>query len=156
MDFTTKRNRHDVMAGGIFIAIAAFFAIQGSRYEFGRAIQMGPGFFPVVLAMFLAGLGVAVIVGGLRKPDNEVEGGPVPWRAILLISFALALFAAGARTLGLVPLVFLCTAITALASPKNSAMSALIMGLVMAGLCYLVFKVGLAVTIPTFGPVFGF
>ncbi|MDH4412447.1 MAG: tripartite tricarboxylate transporter TctB family protein [Rhizobium sp.] len=155
MDATTKRNRHDVVAGGIFIAIAAFFAIQGARYEFGTAIKMGPGFFPVVLAFFLGALGVAVIFGGLRKPA-EVAAGPVPWRAILLISLALALFAAGARTLGLVPLVFLCTAITALASPKNTAISAIIMGLVMAGLCYLVFKIGLAVTIPTFGPVFGF
>lgn len=154
MDVTTKPNRHDVMAGGIFIAIAVFFAIQGARYEFGTAIKMGPGFFPVVLALFLGALGIAVIFGGLRNSEAAAAG-PVPWRAILLISVALALFAAGARTLGLVPLVFLCTAITALASPKNSPMSAIVMGLVMTALCYLVFKIGLSVSIPTFGPTFG-
>lgn len=155
MDVTNKRSRHDVIAGGIFIAIAAFFAAEGWRYDFGSAIQMGPGFFPVVLAGLLALFGLFVMVGGFRK-EPDVSGGPVPWRGMILICAALALFAAGARTLGLVPLVFFCTVLTALASPKNSPLSACVMGVVMAALCYAVFKVGLAVSLPTFGPIFSF
>lgn len=153
MDRTEKRTRHDVIAGAIFIAIAAFFAIEGWRYEFGTALQMGPGFFPIVLAGLLALLGGLVMAGGWRKPP-EAAGGPIPYRAMLLICAALVLFAAGARTLGLVPLVFLCTVLTALASPKNPPLSALVMGLVMTALCYAVFKLGLAVSLPSFGPIF--
>ncbi len=97
---------HDVIAGGIFIAIAAFFAAEGWRYDFGSAIQMGPGFFPVVLAGLLALFGLFVMVGGFRK-EPDVSGGPVPWRGMILICAALALFAAGARTLGLVRWCFL-------------------------------------------------
>jgi Tripartite tricarboxylate transporter TctB family len=155
MDMTEKRSRHDVIAGGIFIAIAALFFIEGSRYDFGTALQMGPGFFPVVLAGLLTVFGIFVIVGGFRKAP-DLSGGPVPWRGMILICAALVLFAAGARTLGLVPIVFLCTVLTALASPKNPPLSACVMGVVMSVLCYVVFKVGLAVSLPTFGPIFSF
>ncbi|RWX74708.1 tripartite tricarboxylate transporter TctB family protein [Neorhizobium lilium] len=154
MDTTEKRSRHDVIAGGIFIVIAIFFAAEGSRYELGTGLQMGPGFFPVVLAALLAVFGIFVVVGGFRKPPEASAATP-PWRAIILICLSLVLFAAGARTIGLVPLVFLCTVLTALASPKNSPLSACVMGLVMTTLCYVVFKVGLAVSLPAFGPLFG-
>ncbi|BCH57320.1 tripartite tricarboxylate transporter TctB family protein [Agrobacterium vitis] len=149
-----KHTRKNLIAGGIFIAIAASFAVQGLRYEFGTATQMGPGFFPVVLAFVLGALGVVIGLDGLRS-EPEPTDGSVPWRGLVLICLALAIFAAGARDLGLVPVVLLCTFMTALASRRNSLVSAAMMAAVIATLCYLVFKVGLAVAIPTFGPVFG-
>lgn len=151
MDTSEKRSRHDLFAGGIFIAIAALFAVQGLRYDFGSLLQMGPGFFPVVLAAALAALGISVAVSGLRNPPGAIEG-PVAWRAILLICLSLAIFAWGARPLGLVPVVLLCTFLAAMASRRNSIVSAAIMSGVLAALCYLIFKLGLGVTIPTFGP----
>nr|CAD6596450.1 tripartite tricarboxylate transporter TctB family protein [Rhizobium sp. Khangiran2] len=151
MDTSEKRIRHDLFAGGIFIAIAALFAVQGLQYEFGSLLQMGPGFFPVVLAGVLAALGISVAISGLRNSAETVEG-PVAWRAILLICLSLAIFAWGARLLGLVPVVVLCTFLSAMASRRNTVISAGIMSVVLAALCYLIFKVGLAVTLPTFGP----
>ena len=149
-----KKSRQNVFAGLIFLAIAALFAIQGMRYDLGTMLQMGPGFFPVVLAGMLGILGVVVFIAGIRQSPEPVDG-PVAWRAIVLICLALAIFAAGARALGLVPVVLLCTFLTAMASQKNSVVSAAIMSAVMAALCYLIFKVGLAVTLPTIGPWFG-
>ncbi|MCZ7472452.1 MULTISPECIES: tripartite tricarboxylate transporter TctB family protein [Rhizobium/Agrobacterium group] len=149
-----KHTRRNLIAGGIFIAIAAAFAAQGLRYEFGTATQMGPGFFPVVLAFVLAALGSVICLDGLRS-EPEPNDGAVAWRGIVLICLALAIFAAGARDLGLVPVVLLCTFMTALASRRNSLVSAAMMAAVIATLCYLVFKVGLAISIPAFGPVFG-
>jgi hypothetical protein len=150
MEASEKRSRHGVFAGGIFIAIAGLFAMQGLRYEFGTLLQMGPGFFPVVLAVVLAALGVSVVMTGLRKPLEAVDG-PVPWRSIVLICLSLAIFAWGARLLGLVPVVLLSTFLAAMASRRNSVASAAAMAVILAVLCWLVFKVGLAVTLPTFG-----
>ncbi|WP_430256870.1 tripartite tricarboxylate transporter TctB family protein [Neorhizobium sp. DAR64872/K0K18] len=147
-------SRRDVVAGGIFIAIAALFAIQGSRYEFGTATQMGPGFFPVVLAVLLAIFGAFTMIAGFRKVP-EAHDDPVSWRALVLVCLALAIFGAGARPLGLVPVVVICTFMSAMASRKNTVFSAGVMALVMAVLCFVIFKIGLAVTLPTFGPVFG-
>lgn len=150
METLEKQSRHGVFAGGIFIAIAGLFAIQGLRYDFGTLLQMGPGFFPVVLALVLAALGVSVVVSGLRSSPEPIDG-PVPWRSIVLICLSLAIFAWGARLLGLVPVVLVCTFLAAMASRRNSVASAAAMSLVLAVLCWLVFKVGLAVTLPTFG-----
>lgn len=149
-----KHTRKNLISGGIFVAIAAAFAVQGLRYEFGTATQMGPGFFPVVLAFVLGALGAVIGLDGLRSEPEPTEGA-IPWRGIVLICLALAIFAAGARDLGLVPVVLLCTFMTALASRRNSLVSAAAMAAIIATLCFLVFKVGLAVSIPTFGPVFG-
>lgn len=150
-----KRSRQDVFAGVIFIVIAAIFAIEGARYEFGTPVKMGPGFFPVVLAILLAVLGIVILVIGLRNPPEPVDG-DVPWRSIVLICASLAVFAAGARSLGLVPVVLICTFMTALASRQNTIQSAAVMAAVMAALCFLIFKIGLAVTVPTFGPLVGY
>ncbi|QTG16880.1 tripartite tricarboxylate transporter TctB family protein (plasmid) [Agrobacterium tumefaciens] len=154
MNDSMHKSRKDVFAGAIFIAIAALFLIQGAQYEFGTAIQMGPGFFPVVLAAILAIFGILTIIGGFRKEPEEAEPA-ISWRAIFLICMALAIFGAGARSLGLVPVVLICTFMTAFASRKNSLVSSLVMAFVMAALCYVVFKVGLAISLPSIGPVFG-
>lgn len=154
MTETGHKSRRDIYAGGIFLAIAALFAIQGMRYDFGTALQMGPGFFPVVLAIVLAAFGALILLSGFRSGPEPVDG-DVPWKAIALICLALAIFGGGARSLGLVPVVLICTFLTAVASKKNSLLSSATMAIVLAALCYVVFKTGLAVTLPTFGPVFG-
>ena len=44
----------DLLAGAIFIAIGAFFLSNAWRnLEIGTSFQMGPGYFPVVLAGIL-------------------------------------------------------------------------------------------------------
>ncbi|MCM2435936.1 tripartite tricarboxylate transporter TctB family protein [Agrobacterium rosae] len=154
MSVSVHKSRRDVFAGAIFIAIAAIFLIQGMKYDFGTAIQMGPGFFPIVLAAILAIFGVLTVIGGIRKEPEETDG-TIAWRAIFLVCLALAIFGAGARSLGLLPVVFICTFMTAFASRKNSLLSSAIMAVVMAVLCYVIFKIGLAISLPAFGPVFG-
>ncbi|MCM2443311.1 tripartite tricarboxylate transporter TctB family protein [Agrobacterium vitis] len=154
MTETETKRRRDIYAGGIFIAIAALFLLQGTAYEFGTAFQMGPGFFPVVLAGVLAIFGVITFIGGFRKAPEPAEG-PVSWRALVLVCLALGIFGAGARVIGLVPVVLICTFMTAMASRKNSFIAAAVMSAVMAALCFVIFKVGLAVALPTFGPAFG-
>ena len=147
------RSLRDIFAGAIFLAIAIAFGVEGARYDFGSGIQAGPGFFPLILSALTAILGVLTIAVGLRRKSDDAPE-VVPWRAIVLISLSLAVFAAGARLLGLVPVVFLCTFMAAMASTKNSLLSALATAAVMSLLCYLVFSVGLKISLPTFGTVF--
>ncbi|WP_062229338.1 tripartite tricarboxylate transporter TctB family protein [Aureimonas frigidaquae] len=149
----TSRSRRDITAGLIFIVIAAGFAVEAMNYQLGTALRMGPGFMPLMLAGGLAGFGLLIAIQGFRRHDDTVSE-PVAWRGILLICLALAVFGYAARSLGLVPIVALCTFLSALASRNNSIVSALIMAAAMSALCYLIFKIGLGITLPTFGPVF--
>ncbi|WP_102961230.1 tripartite tricarboxylate transporter TctB family protein [Mangrovicella endophytica] len=149
----THRSR-DVLAGLIFLAIAIAFGWEATNYELGRALRMGAGFIPLTLSALLGILGAIVVAAGLRR-EGETEVGPVPWRGILLVSIALILFGAYGRSLGLVPVVFLCSAVTALASARNTVLSALAIAAALSALCWLVFKLGLGVSLPTVGPLFG-
>lgn len=144
----------DVFAGLIFLVIAIVFGFEGWRYGLGEGAQAGPGFFPVILSVMTGVFGALTIFLGIRNREHETPE-PVSWRAIVLICASLALFAAAARILGLVPIVFVCTILAALASTRNSILAAVIIGVAMSALCYLIFAVGLSISLPTFGTVFG-
>jgi putative tricarboxylic transport membrane protein len=143
-----------VAAGAIFLVIAAAFAWDATSYDMGRLIRMGPGFIPLVLAIMLGALAIGVAFAR-SDPDEHQSGHPVPWRGIVLVSFALILFGAYGRSLGLVPVVFLAAFVTALASRRNSILAAGLIAAGLSGLCFLIFKLGLGVALPTVGPVFG-
>lgn len=147
------RSRRNLICGGIFVAIAAGFAWEATHYQMGTPLRMGPGFMPMLLSGILATFGSMTIIAGFRT-EEAVETAPIPWRGAAFILLALAIFGAFGRQLGLLPLVFVCTTLTAMASQKNTIVSALAIAACMTVLCYLVFKIGLDITLPSFGSLF--
>lgn len=147
--------KSDVISGLIFVAFGAAFAGTALTYEFGRAIRMGPGYMPFVLGAILVGLGIAIVVVGLRHPPSTEEPGPVPWVGMLLIVGTLLFFGYFIRQLGFAPTVFIGTFVTALASKNNNVVSAVMIALGVSALCIAVFIYGLGVPIPLVGPLLG-
>lgn len=148
------RSRRDIVAGTIFVAIAAAFAAEALTHPIGSALRMGPAFIPLVLAGLLATFGLGVIASGLARPAPRADLPDVPWRAIVLISVAIVIFGAFGRQLGLVPVVFACATVIALSSARNGILAALLIGALLSGLTFVVFKLGLGISLPTFGPLF--
>lgn len=144
----------DLLSGLVFIGFGAAFAIGALGYELGTPLRMGPGFFPLVLAGLLTVLGIAIIITGLRDA-GEVDLGPIPWRAIILISVALAFFGLTVRGLGLVPSLLVTTVLSAFASRENGPVFALVFAAVLTAFCYLIFVRGLNLTVPVLGPWLG-
>lgn len=144
-------SRNDLAAGALFVAFGGYFVLEAMNYEFGTPFRMGPGFMPIVLGGILAGLGIAVAIKGLGRPDTE-QPPPWPWRGSLLALGAIVFFAATIRGLGFVPVVLICSFATALASSRNNVLSALTIAIGLCLLCYVVFVVGLGMIIPLFGP----
>ena len=54
------RNQKDFWAGLMFAAFGIFFSGFGTRYTFGSAARMGPGYFPTVLGVILIVLGAVM------------------------------------------------------------------------------------------------
>ena len=75
----------DLASGLIFVAIGVGFAVASSGYEMGRAIRMGPGYFPLILSIAMIVLGAAIIVKGLRSTSPEEPLGVVPWTGLVLV-----------------------------------------------------------------------
>ena len=61
--------RKNVLAGLMFIAIAALGLWVSRNYPVGTALRMSTGYVPRLLCWLLMGLGAIVLVQGLRETD---------------------------------------------------------------------------------------
>ena len=145
----------DLVSGGIFVAIGAYFALESLNYEIGTPLRMGPGFMPLALGTVLVALGLGIAATGVRRVDG-LERQPVPWRAIALIVIGIALFAFGIRGLGLGPTVFALALLATFASRKTTIVGGLATAAGLTALSSLVFVVGLRLQVPMIGPWLGF
>lgn len=149
----------EVASGLLLIALAAFFAWQAMELPMGRAIRMGPGYFPMILAGLLAFLGLVVLLSGMTVPadpdDNAIRFRDWPWQALGLVTLAVVIFGLGIRPLGLGPSMGLAVFISALASRRFHIVTGLISAAVMVAFSWAVFIKGLGLPLPMLGPWLG-
>ena len=147
-------NRKDLATGLIFIAFAASYGYMSlATMPLGSATQMGPGFFPAMLAACLGTIGAGVVIRAFRVPSAHPFG-TVPWRAIVFLSLATILFAAFVDDLGMLPGTFVTAFVACLASPRIKLWQAAVTSVCIAAFCSLVFSVGLGVPLPILGDLF--
>lgn len=149
-----QRAIRDVLAGLIFVAFGAAFAITAASYELGTALRMGPGYFPLVVGALTIAFGVLVIAKGLLVGESG-EMGEIPWRAIALILMALVFFGFTVRGLGMVPAIFVAALMSSFASRKTTLISGPLIAAGLTVVCVLVFVVALRLRVPLFGPWLG-
>jgi len=147
------RNPKDVLSGLLFIVIAGIFAWQAQELPMGTAVRMGPGYFPMLLSGLLALIGVVVIINGLRF-DGEAPGG-VAWRAFFILIGIVVFFGFSVRPLGFLPAIFILVSVSALASTKFRASTALISAAVLTFFSWVVFIKGLGLPLQIIGPWLG-
>ena len=143
--------RKNVLAGLMFIGVAALGLWLSRNYPIGTALRMGTGYVPRLLCWILMGLGAIVLVQGLREADSDrpAEGGALArlW-PILIVTASLVAFGLALERLGLVVAIFLLIGIGSLAArgikPWEAAATAL--GLIL--LSWAIFIDGLGLTIP--------
>lgn len=149
------RSIKDILAGLIFIVLGAAFGIAATGYQFGTALRMGPGYFPIVLASALVALGAAILVKGFMAGEEEGGLGVVSWRAVILLTGAVVFFGATVRGLGLAPAVFVAAFASAFASRENGLARAALIAAALTVFCALIFVYGLGVAVPLVGPWLG-
>ena len=141
--------RKNVLAGLMFIAIAALGLWVSRDYPVGTALRMGTGYVPRLLCWILMGLGTAVLIQGLREkhaPPERVTLGqllPVGIVTASLIAFALAI-----EQLGFVLSVLLLVGVGAGAARDIKIWETLAAAVVLVVLCWAIFILGLGLTIP--------
>mgnify|MGYP004537673349 CR=1 FL=1 len=141
-------------AGALFIAIGGLFAFQAFGLELGTTFRMGPGYFPLVLALILIFLGCIVLVQA-----TQVRGEPIgafAWRGMLLILPAPIIFGLTVRGLGFVPALFLAALIAAFASSRMRPLMALALAAAVTLFSTLVFIKALGLPFRLFGPWLGY
>jgi hypothetical protein len=147
------RHPKDFWSGLIFLALAIGFGWIAQGYSMGRAIKMGPGYFPTVLAGILALIGLITFV---RSFVLEGEGvGQWAWRGGAIVLGAMLLFGLLLRGGGLVVALLVVVFVGAAGSVRFRAPVAAAAAVVLAAFCVAVFIWGLGLPIPIFGRWFG-
>ncbi len=136
--------------GAIFVATGAFFAIQALGLELGTTFRMGPGYFPLVLALVLILLGGIVIVQATRIAGEPI--GPIAWRGLAFILPAPIFFGLTVRGLGFVPSIFITCLIAAFASTRMKPLAAVLLAAGVTLFSVVVFSYALGLPFQRFGP----
>jgi hypothetical protein len=143
--------RKDVLAGLMFIGIAALGLWISRNYPIGTALRMGTGYVPRLLCWILLGIGLCILISGLREipaRSRAADAGPAVWRPVVFVTLGLVLFGLTIERLGLVLAIVLLIGVGSLASRSLRPWETLAAALVLIALSWAIFIQGLGLTIP--------
>ncbi|MBT3068809.1 tripartite tricarboxylate transporter TctB family protein [Rhodoferax sp. U11-2br] len=147
----------DVYAGALLALVGSAFAWGATSYTVGTSARMGPGYFPMVLGVLLALLGVLILLRGWRKAlDQRLAVGPWAWKPLFFIVAANLLFGVllgGLPSLnwpamGFIVAIFGLTLVAGLAGERFNLKESLLLALVLAVGSYLAFVLLLQLQLP--------
>ena len=134
------RSPRDFCAGLIFLFFGALAAYIARDYPMGSAVRMGPGYFPYLLGILLALLGMVICIKSLMIHGERIESASL--RALLLVLGAIGVFAATIESAGIVIATTLLVGVGAAASPESRLREVAVL---------IVFMLALAVGLFTYG-----
>lgn len=146
-------NPRDFWAGTLYILFGLGAVLIARSYPFGSATRMGPGYFPTVLGVILALLGLLSLLRAFRSDGKPV--GAIAWKPLLAITGGTALFAFLLPRVGL-PLALAVLILTSAAISENFRFqwrpALALMSLI--AFCVIVFVELLGVPLPLIGSWF--
>lgn len=149
------RHHQNFWAGVMFVVVGIGFAVGATQYHFGNSARPGPGYFPLGLGLLLALLGSGVLLQSLGRPGFDEEGqpdvhavGPWAWKPLLIVSGAVAVFGALLPHAGLLVTLPVLVILVSTADHDFRWRSVLASALVLTLASYLIFVLGLKLSIP--------
>jgi putative tricarboxylic transport membrane protein len=91
--------RSDQVAGLMLLALATYVGWMNRIYPLGTLQEPGPGYVPLILAIFLGVMGLLVVIGGGQSAPFSAIDWQERWRAIAILA-ACAFAAYGLERLG--------------------------------------------------------
>ncbi len=133
----------------MFSIVGVAFAWGASSYNLGTGARMGPGYFPLVLGVVLALLGLLISVqalGNTSSGDGDPVG-PWAWKPLVCVLGANVLFGVllggvpklGIPPMGLVAGIYGLTLVASLASKEFKLKEVLILSTLLSVLSYAAF-----------------
>ncbi len=138
------KNTKDLGSGLLFVGFGLAGLLLSPGYRMGTAAGMGPGYFPFLVSLGLAGLGAALCVRSLCRPSLPIVcGHPVQYRSLLLVLGTVFLFGLSLKPLGLLLSSFLLILISSAAHREWRLLESLLAALVLSVLVTALFVYGL-------------
>ena len=142
------RNQRDFGAGIMYMVIGLFFAIVATRYQYGTAAKMGPGYFPFWLGMLMAAMGLLVLIRSMGAKATIEAIPKFNFKVIGLITGSIILYGLLLPKMGFIVAVLVLVMVASSASKEFSWKVALINATVLIAFTYSVFVIGLKLQFP--------
>ncbi len=130
-----NQRSQSLAAGACLGSIGLFAAVEGSQFELGNLMSVGPGVLPMFLGVVMIGFGIFI---GIEKssPEGELTA---PLKALAGIFGSLLAFAVLIRSAGLVPATFALVLIAGFAEARFRPVPLLVTAAVLSVFSYLIF-----------------
>ncbi|CAM8663195.1 Protein of unknown function DUF1468 [Comamonadaceae bacterium] len=157
------KSQKDFFSGLMFLVVGAGFAAGAAQYSLGSGAKMGPGYFPLVLGVLLAVLGIAITFTSLVvETEDGDKVGKFAWKPLFFIISANLVFGAcigglpmiGLKPLGLIVGIYLLTYIASHAGDEHKFKEVAVLATVLALLSYVAFIVLLKLQFPVWPAYF--
>ncbi len=151
------KSEKDFFSGLMFLLVGIAFAWGSSSYSIGTGARMGPGYFPMVLGVLLAVLGLIVTITALIvETPNGNPVGSIAWKPLVFIIAGNLVFGAsigGLPSIGLPPMglifgIFALTFVASNASDEFNFKEVLILAIVLSLFSYAAFIMLLKLQFP--------
>ena len=156
------KSQKDFFSGLMFTVVGVAFAWGATTYTVGNGARMGPGYFPLMLGIVMAVIGMIITFTALvtETPDGD-KIGKWAWKQVFFILGANLAFgillgglpSLGVPAMGLIAAIYALTIIASLAGHEFNIKSVLILATVLAIGSYFAFIWALKLQIqvwPTF------
>ncbi|NMM75470.1 hypothetical protein B2J86_05400 [Acidovorax sp. SRB_14] len=151
------KSQKDFFSGLMFMGVGGAFAIGATTYNVGSGARMGPGYFPLILGILLAILGVIITFKAtVVETEDGDKVGKWAWKQIFFIlasNFAFGILLAGLPSIGvpamgLIVAIYGLTFIASLAGDQFHAKSVFVLATVLAIGSYVAFVWALKLQFP--------
>ena len=132
----------------MYMVIGLFFAIVATRYQYGTAAKMGPGYFPFWLGMLMAAMGLLVLIRSMGAKATIEAIPKFNFKVIGLITGSIILYGILLPKMGFIVAVLVLVMIASSASKEFSWKVSLINAVVLIAFTYSVFVIGLKLQFP--------
>jgi hypothetical protein len=142
------RHAQNFWSGVLFIAFGLAFALGARDYDMGSMQRMGPAYFPTMLGVLLALLGLIVALRALVDKGGDGTIARFRFGPLLSVLGGVAAFALLLRPAGLVIALAALIGIGALGSHVRRWREIAMLGVALAVLVPALFVAGLGLVIP--------
>lgn len=113
-------DRHAHLVGGLFLVIALTCGYLAMGYRLGSLQRMGPGYFPLLVAIALGVVGLGLIAQALMQPRVPMNLRDWNLRPVLAVCGATVVFGLTLKPWGMAAAMILLIGIANLGNPRRS------------------------------------
>jgi len=136
----------DLIAGLVFSGIGLAALIIARNYPFGSTLNMGAGYFPMIVSALILIFGIVLIIQEMIN-GNGPAFGDIAWRPLFIITGAVIGFALLINTGGLIPAVTFLVVASWFADPARKWRHLPVQIAIGIAVPILIFRVGLKMPI---------